>query len=57
MPQPEPENPAVSATYLPKAETGISFPSGCTALLVIDPVNDFLSEGGAGWELTEKTVK
>ena len=46
-----------SATYLPKEEAGISFPPEQTALLVIDPVNDFLSEGGAGWELTETTVK
>jgi ureidoacrylate peracid hydrolase len=28
-----------------------------TALLVIDPVNDFLSEDGAGWEMTKSTVK
>lgn len=28
-----------------------------TALLVIDPVNDFLSEGGAAWEMTRSTVK
>jgi ureidoacrylate peracid hydrolase len=28
-----------------------------TALLVIDPVNDFLSEGGAAWDLTKTTVK
>lgn len=28
-----------------------------TALLVIDPVNDFLSDGGAGWELTKGTVE
>jgi len=35
------------ATYLPKEESGISFPPDHTALLVIDPVNDFLSEGGA----------
>ena len=46
-----------SATYLPKEEAGISFPPDRTALLVIDSVNDFLSEGGAGWELTETTVK
>jgi len=26
-------------------------------LLVIDPVNDFLSEGGAGWDMTKGTVK
>ena len=37
------------ATYLPKEEAGISFPPERTALLVIDPVNDFLSEGGAAW--------
>jgi ureidoacrylate peracid hydrolase len=45
------------ATYLPKNETGTSFPIDRTALLVIDPVNDFLSEGGAAWELTKNTVK
>ncbi len=28
-----------------------------TALLVIDPVNDFLSEEGAAWEMTKSTVK
>jgi ureidoacrylate peracid hydrolase len=28
-----------------------------TALLVIDPVNDFLSEGGAAWDMTKTTVK
>jgi ureidoacrylate peracid hydrolase len=27
------------------------------ALLVIDPVNDFLSEGGAAWPLTKSTVE
>lgn len=27
-----------------------------TVLLVIDPVNDFLSEGGAAWEMTKSTV-
>ncbi len=45
------------ATYLPKEEAGISYSSARTALLVIDPVNDFLSEGGAGWELTKTTVE
>ena len=45
------------ATYLPKEEAGTSFPTERAALLVIDPVNDFLSEGGAGWELTKNTVK
>lgn len=28
-----------------------------TALLIIDPVNDFLHEDGAGWELTKSTVR
>ncbi len=40
-------DPNPKATFLPKAEGGISFPLDKTALLVIDPVNDFLSEGGA----------
>jgi len=57
MPRSSTQTPAAAATYLPKDEPGISFPPKRTALLVIDPVNDFLSEGGAGWELTEKTVK
>jgi len=34
-----------------------SFDPATTALLVLDPVNDFLSEGGAGWEMTKATVK
>lgn len=45
------------ATYLPKEEAGVSFPLKLTALLVIDPVNDFLSEGGADWEMTKTTVE
>ncbi|MCA1617140.1 MAG: cysteine hydrolase [Acidobacteria bacterium] len=45
------------ATYLPKEEAEISFPPDRTALLVIDPVNDFLSEGGADWEMTKTTVE
>lgn len=47
----------VQATYLPKNENEYSYPQDRTALLVIDPVNDFLSEGGAAWELTKNTVK
>lgn len=35
----------------------ITFRPEQTALLVIDPVNDFLSEGGAGWDLTKTTVE
>lgn len=38
-------------------EHELTFSSRDTALLVIDPVNDFLSEGGAAWELTKGTVK
>jgi ureidoacrylate peracid hydrolase len=44
-------------TYLPKEETEVSFPPDRTVLLVIDPVNDFLSEGGADWEMTKTTVE
>lgn len=55
--QPRPDAPPIVATYLPKGEAETSFLPDRTALLVIDPVNDFLSEGGAGWELTKTTVK
>lgn len=48
---------ASGSGYLPKLEGEISFPLDRTALLVIDPVNDFLSEGGAGWEMAKRTVK
>ncbi len=44
------------ATSLPKGAVGVTFPPERTALLVIDPVNDFLSEGGAGWDLVKHTV-
>ena len=44
-------------TYRIQGESGMSFDSARTVLLVIDPVNDFLSEGGAGWEMTKGTVK
>ena len=46
-----------SATYLAKDESTMSFPPTRTALLIIDPVNDFLSEGGADWEMTKSTVQ
>jgi ureidoacrylate peracid hydrolase len=39
------------------ARTSAHFDPQRTALLVIDPVNDFLSEGGAAWEMTKSTVK
>jgi nicotinamidase-related amidase len=52
-----PEERRERGTYLPKDEAGPGYPPGRTALLVIDPVNDFLSEGGAAWELTKSTVE
>lgn len=45
------------ATYLLRGKAELIFPPDRTALLVIDPVNDFLSEGGAGWEMSKTTVK
>ena len=45
------------ATYLPREEGATAFPPDSTVLLVIDPVNDFLSEGGAAWDLAKNTVK
>ncbi len=47
--------PAETHTYRAKGTVG--FAPERTALLVIDPVNDFLSEGGAAWDLTKGTVK
>jgi ureidoacrylate peracid hydrolase len=43
--------------YRVKGQYDSSFPIDKTALLVIDPVNDFLSEGGAAWDLAKNTVK
>ncbi|MEJ7770115.1 MAG: isochorismatase family protein, partial [Chitinophagaceae bacterium] len=57
MEQPKMENKKANSTYLPKEERSLSYPTESTALLVIDPVNDFLSEGGAGYELTKNTLK
>lgn len=45
------------STYLSRNDYRFGFPRGQTALLVIDPVNDFLSEGGAAWDLTKSTVQ
>jgi ureidoacrylate peracid hydrolase len=45
------------ATYLLKGETGVTFPPERTALLVIDPANDWFSEGGAAWDLAKTTLK
>lgn len=46
-----------AAHYKLSGEAGTAYPVACTALLVIDPVNDFLSEGGAAWDLTKTTVR
>ena len=43
-------------TYLLKGEQATGFVAEQTALLVIDPVNDFLSEGGADWDMARSTV-
>ena len=51
-----PEERRHRGTYLPKDETP-GYPRAKTAILIIDPVNDFLSEGGAAWELTKDTVE
>jgi len=53
---PYPKSNGSDATYLAKKEEGANIKPENTALLVIDPVNDFLSEGGAGWDLTSRTV-
>lgn len=44
-------------TYRLRGDSGLTFDPKRTVLLVIDPVNDFLSEGGAGWDMTKGTVK
>ncbi len=44
-------------TYRLKGELGTRFVPEHTALLVIDPVNDFLSEGGADWDMARSTVE
>ena len=49
--------PHCRKTYLTKKESELFFPPERTALLVIDSVNDFLSEGGAAWNLTKNTVR
>lgn len=45
------------STQPASTEPTAAFDPRRTALLVIDPVNDFLSEGGAAWEMTKSTVK
>jgi hypothetical protein len=34
-----------------------NYSSENTALLIVDPFNDFLSENGKPWSLTKETVK
>ncbi|HVL40441.1 MAG TPA: isochorismatase family cysteine hydrolase [Fimbriimonadaceae bacterium] len=43
-------------TYRLRGDSTTGYTAERTALLVIDPVNDFLSEGGAAWDLTRGTV-
>lgn len=44
-------------TYLAKGTTASGFSADRTVVLIIDPVNDFLCEGGAAWDRTKSTVK
>ncbi|MBW3614635.1 MAG: cysteine hydrolase [Actinobacteria bacterium] len=44
-------------TYRLKGQRGTTFVTEHTALLVIDPVNDFLSPGGADWDMARSTVE
>ncbi len=44
-------------TYRLKGERLTGLAPEQTALLVIDPVNDFLSEGGADWDMARRTVE
>ncbi len=46
-----------NGAYRARGDSTLGFPLHHTVLLVIDPVNDFLSEGGAAWEMTKHTVK
>ncbi len=43
--------------YRSKGQRRRGFVPEHTALLVIDPVNDFLSEGGADWDMARRTVE
>ncbi len=44
-------------TYRLKGRQEFNLPRDATAVLIIDPVNDFLSEGGAAWDLAKSTVE
>ena len=43
--------------YRLKGRRDVNFTATETAVLIIDPVNDFLSEGGAAWDLAKSTVE
>ncbi len=43
-------------TYRLRGRAGRTLDPATTAVLVIDPVNDFLSQEGAAWDMTESTV-
>jgi ureidoacrylate peracid hydrolase len=51
------QGPSDRATYKLSRNPEMDFPVGTTAVLVIDPVNDFLSERGAAWDMTKLTVQ
>lgn len=44
-------------SYRLKGRDDSNFTGAETAVLIIDPVNDFLSEGGAAWDLAKSTVE
>lgn len=48
---------ACEATFWAKADHALKFSKSRTALLLIDPVNDVLSEGGTASDLTKTTVQ
>lgn len=45
-----------SGNYRLRGKQVMSYVPENTAMLVIDPVNDFLSEGGADWDMAKSTV-
>ena len=38
-------------------DTAVIYPSGSTAVLLVDPFNDFISEGGKLWNLVKESVE
>jgi nicotinamidase-related amidase len=47
----------VAATTVQAADQAPAYPKASTALLIVDPYNDFLSEGGKLWGLTKETAE